>query len=393
MMDQNHESEGSKRHFRWSQMFGWLGAVLFVGLVSAGIVLAYEMTLRRQQGVLQQALAQGPRVSVVPLNPGPASRSLEIPGTIRGYVETSVYAKTAGYMKTINVDKGDQVKEGQVIAVLESPELDKQVADAKAWLWLEKVTDDREQYLLRAYVASRQEADVSHAAYLQAQAAYEQLLALQSYEIVKAPFDGIVTARFVDPGVLIPQATTPSTANTPTSSTTVATTNAPIIAMATLEPLRVFANVPQSASPTLNDGDPAVVTVSEYPGREFAGVVTRHPDALDPATRTMLIEIDLPNKDHALYPGMYSNIQITSAAAARTLVAPDDALVFRNNQTYLPVVRNNHLQLAQVTLGLDDGHNVEVTGPVHQGDLVAMNLGQAPRDGTPVQPIANTSTN
>jgi len=145
-------------------MFGWLGAVLFVCLASAGIVLAYEMTIRRQQGVLKQALAQGPRVSVVPLNPGPASRSLEIPGTIRGYVETSVYAKTAGYMKTINVDKGDRVKQGQVIAVLESPELDKQVADAKAWMWLEEVTDQREQYLLRAYVPSRQEADVKHAA-------------------------------------------------------------------------------------------------------------------------------------------------------------------------------------------------------------------------------------
>ena len=386
-MSHDEKTEGIMSHSRWSQMFGWLGAVMFAFLASAGVVLAYEVEIRHQQGLLKEQLAQGPRVSVVPLNQGPATRNLEIPGTIRGYIETSVYAKTAGYLKTLNVDKGDRVKEGQVIAVLESPELDKQVADAKAFLWLQKVTDDRNQYLVRAGVVSQQQADVSHAAWLQAKASYEQLLALQSYEIVKAPFDGIVTARFVDPGVLIPQATTPSTAVTPTSSTTVAATNAPIVAMATLEPLRVFANVPQSASPTLNDGDPAIVSVAEYPGREFPGVVTRHPDALDPATRTMLIEIDLPNKDHALYPGMYSDIRITSTAAAITLVAPDDALVFRNNQTYLPVVRNNHLQLAQVTLGLDDGHSVEVTGAVRQGDLVAMNVGEAAHDGEPVQPV------
>src|SRR6266404_2802297 len=126
-MDNNNESDGIKRHFRRLRLFGWFGAVLFVFLASAGVVLAYEMGIRRQTGELQQAQAKGPRVSVVALNPGPATRNLEIPGTIRGYVETSVYAKTAGYLKTLNVDKGDRIKQGQIIAVIESPELDKQV--------------------------------------------------------------------------------------------------------------------------------------------------------------------------------------------------------------------------------------------------------------------------
>ena len=196
-------------------------------------------------------------------------------------------------MKTINVDKGDHVKAGEVIALIESPETDKQVSDARSYYWLQNVTDVRNQELVRQQVIPQQTADDSHSAMLQAKAAYQQQLALQQYEVVRASFDGIVTARYVDPGTLIPQSTTPSST----------TTNTPIVALATQAPLRVYAYVPQSLSSFIKDGDPATITVIDFPNRNFTGAVTRHPEALDQTTRTMLVEVDLPNQGSVAAPG------------------------------------------------------------------------------------------
>ena len=279
-------------------------------------------------------------------------------------------------LRQINVDKGDRVHKGQLLATLESPELDKQVADAKAYYWLQQVTDRRNQYLVKREVISQQMADDSHATMLQALAAYQQLLAMQDYEVVRAPFDGMITVRYVDPGNLVPQSTASSS-------------NYPIVAIASLSPLRVYANVPQSAAPFIRDRDPASVSVPEYAGRTFSGTVTRHPDALDPTTRTMLVEIDLANKDLSLYPGMYATVHIEANVTAQSLLVPDDALIFRKAGVFVPVVRDNRLHLQQVTLGHDDGLNVQVVGPLHEGDLVAMNVGQSARDGEPVQPVTS----
>ncbi len=355
-------------------LLGWIIAVIAIFVASAGFVFAHQTHLAHQTDQLRAAMAQGPRVLVVPISNGSPARTLQLPASIHGYIETPVYAKVAGYMKSIPVDKGDHVRKGEVIAIIESPETDKQVADALANYRLQLVTDRRDQYLLKNEVIAQQDADTQHAMMLQARATYEQELALQQYEIVKAPFDGIVSARYVDPGTLIPQSTTPAPGN-------------PIIAMATLTPLRVYANVPQSVAPYVNDGDAAIVTVNESPGRQFTGTVTRHPEALDPNTRTMLVEVDLPNHDQSLLPGMYADVRITAHSAAGRILVPDDALLFRDNKTYLPLVRADHLHLVEVSLGRDDGYRVEVTGDVRPGDLVAMNVGQAAREGEAVQPV------
>jgi hypothetical protein len=136
---------------------------------------------------------------------------------------------------------------------------------------------------------------------------------------------------------------------------------------------------------------PVVMVVWNYPGLSTVDVerrtVTRHPDALDPATRTMLVEVDLPNRDGSLYPGMYATVHIDVHLRANALMAPDDALIFHQDRVFLPLVRQDHLYLQQVRLGHDDGINVEVIGPLHNGDLVAMNVGQSARDGEPVQPV------
>src|SRR6266851_3288148 len=372
------EIDSDRQPHKLSRRFliAWAAALLCVFSASAGLVMARQTMIRRQTSQLVQTAALGPHVLVTQLSGGRPSRTIKLPASVHGYIETPVYAKVAGYTKTINVDKGDHVKAGETIALIESPETDKQVSDARSYYWLQAVTDRRYQELVRQEVIPQQTADTSHATMLQARDAYQEELALQSYEMVRAPFDGIVTARYVDPGTLIPQSTSPSA------------TNSPIVSLATSAPLRVYAYAPQSLSPFIKDGDPAAITVSEFPGRQFSGTVTRHPEALDQSTRTMLVEVDLPNADRSLYPGMYADLRMTAHVTANSISAPDDALIFRNDKVYLPIVRDGRLNLIAVSLGHDSGYTVEVSGDGLQvGDLVAMNVGEAAHNGELVQPV------
>jgi RND family efflux transporter MFP subunit len=378
---------------RWRFIVGSAIAVVLVSAAAVGIVLASQMRLQKQAGQLGAQVDLGSHVLVEPIHPAPSASSYEIPITVRGYVETPVYAKIPGYLKTIYVDKGDRVKKGQTLAILKSPETDKQVADAFANYKLQKVTYDRYEYLLKEQVVPQQIADNWWASMKQAQAFYQQQLAIQAYEVVQAPIDGIVTARYFDPGAMIPAATAPVSATTIVASATNNTT-APIIGVATLQPLRIYAFAPQPLSPLIHDGDHASVTVDEYSGQQFVGTVTRHPEALSESSRTMQVEVDLPNTDLKLMPGMYGKVRLTTAPnTAAGLVAPDDALVFKDDKVYLPLVRNNRLHLAEVSLGHDDGVHVVVSGDVHDGDLVAMSVGQAVSDGEPVQAVQPPKAN
>ncbi len=352
------------------------GALVIVALcvAAAGLVLARNSQLRRVAAQIQLDLAQGPRVLVAQVQTAPEQRVLEIPGGTTGHDESPIYAKLPGYMKKIYVDKGDRVARGQLLAVLESPETDKQVAQAEADYDLQRVTDRRNQTLAKLGVLPRQTADESNARLLQARELLAQLKAMQAYEIIRAPFEGMVTVRNVDPGTLIPESTTAAAAK-------------PILVVETLKPLRVYAQVPQSQALFIRNGDKAVVTVTELPGRKFMGTVTRHSKSLTDATRTMLTEVDLPNEDLALYPGMYANIQFTLNAPAGVPLAPDSALIFKHGKIYVPVVRQDHLRLVEVALGYDDGQNVQILSGVNSEDMVALNMGQAAQDGQPVRPV------
>jgi membrane fusion protein, multidrug efflux system len=333
---------------------GWCAGVLLALALSGGLVWSHGLRIGSQQILLQQTNARGPRVLVMRVQQPGRDRRVSIPSSIHGYIETPIYAKTPGYLKAIYVDKGDRIHKGEVLAVLESPELDKQVADAKANYWLQKVTDGRNQTLVAQQVIPQQTADNSHAAMLQARAAYEQLLALQSYEVIHAETDGIITARDVDPGALIPQVTSPG------SST-------PIVDLATLHPLRVYADVPQDLAAFVKDGDPVSVSVTQYPGRSFLGTVTRHPEALAQDTRTTRVEVDLPNKNSLLYPGMYATPTLNVSSSDDALRVPDDALVFRGGDAYVPVIQQDRIHLAKVILGNDDGRSVEIARGISAG--------------------------
>src|SRR6202030_658630 len=354
---------------------GWIVAIVIALIATAGLVLARELWIGRQTSALQSENQAGPHVLVADVLQPPPTRDIKLPATIRGFDETDIYAKVPGYLKTIKVDKGDRIHQGQLLAVLTSPELDQQTANARANYNIALITDKRNQVLVRSQVIPQQTADQSRATMLQARATLQQDIAYQAYETITAPFDGIVTARYIDPGHLVPANTTPGTPG-----------SGAIITVSRMAPLRVFTYAPQNVAPFIKDGDAATITARGYT-QKFTGTITRHPEALSPDTRTMLVEVDLPNENEVLYPGMYATAEFTIAMGTGAPMVPDDALVFRDGKVYVPVVRNNVLHLAEVTLGYDNGQTVEVLTGINPNDKIAVNVGQAAREGENVQPV------
>ena len=283
-------------------------------------------------------------------------------------------------MKTIKVDKGDRIHKGQLLAVLTSPELDQQIANARANYNIALITDKRNQILVRSQVIPQQTADESHAAMLQARATLQQDIAYQAYETITAPFDGIVTARYIDPGHLVPASTAPGTPGVRRNHHNLARwlrcACSPMCRRTSRHSSRT-ATRPRSRRWATR-------------ARNFTGTITRHPEALSPDTRTMLVEVDLPNENEVLFPGMYATAEFTVAMGTGSPMVPDDALVFRDGKVYVPVVRKNQLHLAEVTLGYDNGQTVEVLSGINPTDKVAVNVGQAARDGENVQPVENS---
>jgi membrane fusion protein, multidrug efflux system len=331
--------------------------------------------IRSQREDLVQQASRGQPVLVTQLILLPETREIMLPGEIHGYYETPIYAKIDGYIKTMQVDKGSRVRAGQLVATIESPETDQQTRNARATYDIAAITDRRYQELVKESVVPQQTADEYHAQMLEDYATWRQYVATQQYERVFAPYDGMITVRNLHPGALVGSA---SAANTSTPA---------IYEMATLKPLRVYVYLPQPLSPFVRDGDRAVVTVSEYPDRDFVGTVTRHPEALDQNTRTMQIEVDLPNHDLALYPGMYAMVKITIHGSKQSPKVPDEALIFNNDETFVPIVRENRIHLVKVTLGLDDGINCEVTRGLSGDETVALGMGQTAQEGELIQPV------
>jgi len=370
-------------HQAW-HVVGWLGAMLAVLAASAAVVMARTHSVSVERSKLRTVAASGPRVMVTRPTTASAERRLTLPATTQGYVETPVFAKIAGYLKDIRVDKGDRVRKGQVLAILESPELDAQVADARHYLWLESVTNTRNQGLVLKHGISQQTADNSRGSMLQARDTYIQLRAMQAYEVITAPFDGIVTDRYLDPGALVAQTTSPTNSYLLSHISETAT---PIVMLATLSPLRIYASAPQNVANFIHDGATVTISVEQRPGHDLTAQIARHPEALDPLTRMMLVEADLRNSDGALYPGMYGTMSITVKVPTSAPLVSDDLLVFRNDKVLVPVVSNSIVHLAPVTLGYDNGYAVEVTSGISMNDLIAVNLGQSAAEGERVQPI------
>ena len=278
--------------------------------------------------------------------------SITLPANISPHYQTTLYAKVSGYLKWIGPDKGDWVKKDQILAVIDAPEVEEQYQQAIADYRIKKLTYER---LLKVWretpdVIAKQDVDVAEATFEGAKHLMEQRSILHDYTKVRAPYAGILTARFADPGALIQVATAS------------ATNAIPLFTVMDIETVRVYTNVPQDDAPLVKSGTPAVVVVKELQNRPFNGTVTRSTLALDPSTRTMLVEIDLPNPDHALQPGTFAEVTLLLRQQPNALVIPAGAIVTAGSAKSVFIADQGRARQIPIRTGISDGRWIEITG-------------------------------
>ncbi len=366
--------------------------VLFGALLTAGIL---PRVSRRQQLRAEAGAADSiPAVLVATVVPAPAVVPITLPGTIQALHQAPVYARVNGYVRRWYADMGGHVRAGQLLAEIESPETDQQLrqaqallAQARSALALARTTLERYARLAADSAITRQELDERSTAFQAAQAAVAQqqanvdrLSAEQAYERVAAPFAGTITARNVDVGQLISSAG---------GSTTAAGASAPLFSLAQIDTIRIFVAVPQEQVTAVRTGQGADVNIREYAGRSFHGVVARTAHALDPSSRTLQAEIDVPNPDGMLMPGMYAEAKILLDRSAPPLMIPAGALVVGMGEPHVVVLSaDRRVRSVPVQIGRDYGATVEVLSGVKEGDVLVLNPGDQLADGARVKPVS-----
>ncbi|WP_447980529.1 efflux RND transporter periplasmic adaptor subunit [Candidatus Nitrospira bockiana] len=346
------------------------------------LVVTFVVILQRNQTDSSPAVRGpvAPQVQVIKPQQRDIARTITVPGNISPLYQATIYAKVPGYLKWIGVDKGDEVKKGQVLAVIEAPEVEEEYRQAEADYKIKRITANRLQAVWEENpdVVAKQDVDVAVAAAEAAKHLRDTRRQFLEYTKVTAPFSGTVTARFVDPGAFVQSAIRSATQSTP------------LLTIMDVEQVRVYVSVPQEAAFLAKPGTPASLTVHELPTRSFTGTITRTTEALDPATRTLLVEIDLPNADHALQPGMFVEVTLVLERRANALVLPPAALVTQNHSRSVFVVKDGRAHLTAVETGIDDGAWLEVVeGLSGEEDIVV--VGKAGlTDGAIVNPSPYT---
>jgi RND family efflux transporter MFP subunit len=357
--------------------------ILAVVLAIAGIVPRVRARTRLTQQT--NALA-APGVIAKPPQRGKVEQEVILPGNSYAYSDASLYARTDGYLSKWYFDIGAHVRQGQLLAIISSPEVDKQLLQARADLTtaettagLAKTNSTRYQGLLTQNAVSKQDTDtfVSQAASTSstvnsAQANVQRLEELQSFEKIYAPFSGVITARNVDVGQLIN-----------------AGAGTQLFRISDLRVLRVYVNVPQIYSQVAVPGTTARLTLSEFPGQTFTGKLVRTARAIDPASRTLLVEIDVDNRDGKLLPGAYTEVHMDVENATLPFIIPVSALIFRGQGLQVSTVvkgpKGDQAKLVQVKLGQDDGSTVQVIDGLDAGSQVIQNPPDSLIDGEPVR--------
>lgn len=311
-------------------------------------------------------------VNVVSAQRDGKPKDLILPGTFQAFKATTIYPRSNGYVKDWKSDIGDDVKEGQLLAEIETPDLDQQVAQAKANYELAKVTADRWRDLVQKKVVSNQEYDQNEKAYEASRANYEQLQKLQGFEQIVAPFSGKISARFVDYGTLV----TAGSGNTGT----------PLFNIVQSDPLRVYVYAPQENAPSIHEGLSAKILLDEFPGQEFDGMVTRTAGALDPQSRTMQVEVQVPNHDGKLYAGMYGQVKFLLTDDNAPIVVPANAFQFRTGGPQVATIENNdRIHWQNIRVGRDFGDRIEVLDGLKENTKVVMNPSDDLREGIQVE--------
>ncbi|MDO8433824.1 MAG: efflux RND transporter periplasmic adaptor subunit [Candidatus Binatus sp.] len=304
-----------------------------------------------------------PTVSVIRPQRGDVVRTIALPGDLVGLYQSTLYAKVTGYLKSISVDKGDWVKKGQVLAEIEVPELQQRLARAKASLEIQRLTYERLSQVWKSdsRLVARQEVDIAQGKYLESKAQLDELEAMTSYTKIVAPFDGIITGRFVDPGALIKAGGEQSSASPDEGSVQSTGGVSPVVSLALIDTMRAYVYVPQAEVSFVKRGMPATLSLPDLAGRTFNGQITRFASSLDLGTRTMLAEIDLQNHNHELYPGMYANVTIELQRHRGALKLPESAIGDSPEGRYVMIAEVGRLRRQRISVGISNGTYSEVT--------------------------------
>jgi RND family efflux transporter MFP subunit len=329
------------------------------------------------------------------------AREIVLPGNMQAFTLAPIYARTTGYVKSWSHDIGSHVHKGDLLAVIETPELDQQLAQAKADLAtaqsnaaLAKITAARYQGLIAQNAVSQQDTD-NAVAQLQAtntqvnsaQANVRRLEELQSFERIEAPFDGVITARNLDIGQLV----TPAGSTTTPGAGTVSASKQ-VFDISATQTLRVFINVPQIYAPDAKNGVAATLTLPQYPGRAFHGKLVRSSGAVDPATRTLLAEVDVDNRSGELLPGSYTEVHLNVSTNVPALIVPVSALILEPDGLHVATVdATNHAHIVRVTSGRDSGSTIEILGGLAHGQPVIANPPDSLTDGELVRVVTPDS--
>jgi multidrug efflux pump subunit AcrA (membrane-fusion protein) len=360
------------------------------GTIQASLVVALLLLAagcKRGEGG-PSAASNVPAVVVVRPERGPMMRSITLPGDLVGLYESALHAKVTGYLKTIRVDKGDWVKKGDLLAEIEVPELEQKLQRAKANLAVRRGTYERLQRVWESdhRLVAREDVDIAEGQFGQAKAEVDELLALVGYTRIVAPFDGVVTARFVDPGALI-QASASGGASETEGSAPGKGTSVPIVTVADIDTLRVYVYVPEEETSLIKVGIPVTLQLREFPGREFTASVTRFATSLDLSTRTMLVEADIQNPSHELYPGMYANVSVELARHEDAIKLPTTAVGGSGDASFVYVVHEGHLVKRSVTTGFTDQGWLEIASGLDGDESVVASVSPSLADGEAVRAV------
>lgn len=349
-------------------------AVIVILVVVAALLAGFGIVSRRHSDrVLADTTTQLATPTVIALAPkqGESISTFALPGNVTAYTDSPIYARTSGYLTKWYFDIGARVKKGQLLCEIASPEVDQQLAQAQADLATAKanannahIQAQRYQDLVGSNAVSQQDTDTfvnqaaaTASAVRSAEANLQRLHELQSFEKVYAPFDGVVTARDVDTGQLIDQGA-----------------GKELFHMQALGTLRVYTNVPQVYTSTVKRGLKLDLTFPEHPGKTFEGTLVRTADAIDPVTRTLLVEIDVDNRNGELMPGSLAQVHFKAPSAQPTFIVPAAALIFRREGLQLGTVvlgsNGPVAHLVPVTIGEDDGATVQIVTGLQAGDKV-----------------------
>jgi RND family efflux transporter MFP subunit len=368
---------------------GTVGILCAVALVA---VIAWGLHVRAaSEASVTQATQAAAVLSVNVVHPVEGSKAddLALPGSVQAFTDTPIYSRTNGYLKKWYFDIGAHVHKGDLLAEIETPEIDQQLDQSRAELErmqanadLAGVTSNRWQALLAKHAVSQQEADQTRANYIAAQAAVDasranvrRLEQLQSYERIIAPFDGVITARNTDIGDLIDAG---SGSSNPRE----------LFHMDATHKLRVYVAVPEVYSDSIHDGDSAMLTQDSNPDKKIPGTIVRNANAIDHATRTLNVEVDVDNAKGVLRPGAYVFAHFQLPAIGNTVTIPSNALLFRAEGLRVGVVRGDRVELVPVTIGHDFGNSVEITSGLTVADEVILDPSDSLAGGEQVQPQA-----